>query len=378
MDMLTYMNCLKNNSLKNPIEQATNELLVKLESIPLVGLSEEAITAFNETKANLLKQANDSAQMLSGVKDSLPLLKASDSMSSKMKIMKGIMPSVEGGDAIKGITGTIKDLSEKAANFSTSVSAQVDALAGAGSAAIQGFVSDLSASAAAHIEETAAGFSGVADSISGAVTDLKDYAFAKFSSLPQPPALSELMASILPDACEAPRPETIKTEENIAREVTEKKYEETINPATPTSTDLFEADAVPPATNTEDAPAPTINGMTVQQLKDSVYVQIDYCHDKRKELIPEINNLLFLTKNKRYEVYPDYDAVWSGLKSGDLAATNKFNKMAEHLRTIEPFVTWIQKEKLYSQYEMEIERLEKLLKSWALNNYENVPNGPPW
>ncbi len=378
MDMSAYMECLKNTALKNPIVEATTGLLSKLDSIPTVGLTPDALASLEKVKEDLQKQADESVNLVSGIKDSLPLLKASDAMSSKMKIMKGVTPSIEGGDLIKGITGTIGDLTTKAASFASDIGSQVDALAGAGAAAIESFVSDLSTAAATHMEETATAFSGVTDGISGAITDLKDYAFAKFSSMPQPPALTELMASILPDTCQAPKAEVVKSEEEIAREVVEKKYEEAIEPPTPTATDLFEKEVVPVATNTEDIPAPVVNGKTPQELKDSVYAQIDSLYDRRKALAIETTQLLVQTRNKKYELYPDYDEVKKQAFEGNLAAKNKYDKMLAEMERIPPFTTWVEKHAEYDKCEEEITRLQKLLKSWAMNNYESVPNGPPW
>lgn len=378
MSISSYVDCLKNTALKNPIMQATNELLDKLGTIPLEGLSEAALTSFNAIKKSLLDQATASSGLLGNIKDSLPLLKAADGMSSKLKIMKGITPSVVGGDLIKGITGTIGDLSQMAIDFAGNVSNQVDGLVGGDISAIEGFVSDLTTSAGDFVAGLETGFTGITDGIGGAITDLKDYAFAKFASLPQPPALSELMASILPDVCVAPRAEVVKSEENIAREVVEKKYEQTLNPASPTSTDLFEADPVEPATNTEDIPAPVVNGRTPEELKASVYEQIDTLYDKKKRLTIETTELLVATRNKKYAMFPDYDQVKKDAYSGNLAAKNKYDKMLDEMERIPPFTTWVDKHAEYDECEAEIDRLQKLLKSWSMNNYANVPNGPPW
>ena len=329
-------------------------------------------------KDGLLEQANAAKDWVVSLKDSLPLLKASDDMSNKMKIMKGIMPSINGGSLITGITQGLDDLVNSATAFATDLKNTVsDAIAG-GVSAIEGAITGLADGAKEFATGLKSGLDSVTESIGGAISDLKDYAFAKFSALPQPPALSELMSKILPDVCEAPRPEVIKAEEDIAREVVEKKYEQALTPATPTSTDLFEAEPAETATNTEDVPAPVVNGKTPQEIKDSVYAQIDSIYDKRKALAIETTQLLVQTRNKKYELYPDYDEVKKQAFEGNLTAKNKYDKMLAEMERIPPFTTWVEKHAEYDACEEEITRLQKLLKTWAMNNYENVPNGPPW
>lgn len=92
MSISSYMDCLKNTALKNPIAQAINEALDKLGEISIAGLSESAIEALTAMKDSLLEQAAAAKDWIISLKDILPLLKANDEMSNKMKIMKGIHP----------------------------------------------------------------------------------------------------------------------------------------------------------------------------------------------------------------------------------------------------------------------------------------------
>ena len=378
MSISSYVDCLKNTALKNPIGAAISEALDKLNEISIIGLSESAIATLTVMKDSLLEQAKAAKDWVVSLKDSLPLLKASDEMSNKMKIMKGIMPSINGGSLITGITTGLESLATSATTFATDLKNTVSAAITGGISAIEGMVTGLADGVSAFATDLKGGLDSVTESIGGAISDLKDYAFAKFSALPQPPALSELMSKILPDVCEAPRPEVIKAEEDIAREVAEKKYEQALTPATPTPTDLFEAEPQETATNTEDIPAPVVNGKTPQEIKDSVYAQIDGIYDKRKALAIETTQLLVQTRNKKYELYPDYDEVKKQAYEGNLTAKNKYDKMLAEMERIPPFTTWVEKHAEYDACEEEITRLQKLLKTWAMNNYENVPNGPPW
>lgn len=88
MSIASYVDCLKNTALKNPIAQAINEALDKLNEISIVGLTESAIATLTAMKGSLLEQAAAAKDWIVSLKDSLPLLKASDEMSNKMKIMK--------------------------------------------------------------------------------------------------------------------------------------------------------------------------------------------------------------------------------------------------------------------------------------------------
>lgn len=378
MSIPSYLECLKSAALKNPIVEATTDLLSKINAIPLEGLAPEVIASLEVTKQKMQEQADKSGEWLSGVKNNLPLMKASDVANAKLKIMQGITPSADGGDLVKGVSGTLDNIAQKSADFNALVSGQIQNLPVGDPVAIAGFISDLTTGAQQHLDDVDSNLSSVTDSIGTAISDLKDYAFAKFSAMPQPPALSELMSKILPDTCRAPRAEVIKAEEDIAREVVEKKYEQATSPASPTSTDLFEVEASPPATNTTDIPAPVVNGRTPQQLKDSVYEQIDSLYDKKRELSLKTTELLVETRNKKYQLYPDYDDVKKRAGEGDLSAINKYEGMLADMRRIPPFTTWVQKHAEYAECDQEINRLQKLLKEWSMNNYTNVPNGPPW
>jgi hypothetical protein len=378
MNMNAYMDCLKNTALKNPIAQSINEALDKLGEISIVGLTDTAIAALTAMKDNLLEQAAAAKDWVVGLKDSLPLLKASDLMSNKMKIMKGITPSINGGDLIKGITQGLDDIAENALAFATGLKNTVsDAISG-GISAIEGAIGGLTDSVTGFASDLKSGLDGVTESIGGAITDLKDYAFAKFSALPQPPSLSELMSKILPDVCQAPHPEEIKIEEDIAREVVDKKYDAAIEPSTPIPTDVFDAKPVETAKNEEDIPAPIVNNKTVDEIKDSVFEQLYSTFDRKTELRRELQELLLEADVVSRRLYPDYDATWAGLKAGDLASKNKFDKIAAHLRTIDPYVTMQIKSDELEKCDSEITRLHDLMLEWSLNNYENVPNGPPW
>ena len=213
MSIASYVDCLKNTALKNPIGAAISEALDKLNEISIIGLSESAIATLIAMKDSLLEQAKAAKDWVVSLKDSLPLLKASDELSNKMKIMKGITPSINGGSLITGITQGLDDLVNSATAFATDLKNTVsDAIAG-GVSAIEGAITGLADGAKEFATSLKGGLDSVTESIGGAISDLKDYAFAKFSALPQPPALSELMSKLLPDVCEAPRPEVIKAEE---------------------------------------------------------------------------------------------------------------------------------------------------------------------
>lgn len=378
MSITSYVDCLKNTALKNPIAQAISEALDKLNEISLEGLSQAALDNLKAMKDGLLEQFDAAKEWVKGLKDSLPLLKAFDELSNKMKIMKGIMPSVNGGGLITGITSGLDSLATSAMTFATDLKNTVSAAITGGISAIEGMVSGLADGVKGFATDLKSGLDGVTESIGGAISDLKDYAFAKFSALPQPPALSELMSKILPDVCKAPSPAEIKTEEKVARTVAEKKYEEKINPATATPSDLFNKEAVPLATNTEDIPAPLINGKTPEQLKASVYVQLDETHDRSNALAKQTSELLIECKNKKYELYPDYDDIKKQAQTGNISARAKYERIISGLEKIPPFTTWAQKQNEYDACQEEIDRLQELLKDWALNNYENVPDGPPW
>ena len=214
--------------------------------------------------------------------------------------MQGIMPSAAGGDGVKSVSNVLESATQTATQFKDNIAQSIDNADVSDLDALEILTNDISDGVESHTSALAQNITAVSDTIKGAVSDLKDYAFAKFSAMPQPPALSELMSKILPDTCQAPRAEIINSEEKIANEVIEKKYEQAINPPSSTSTDLLDADAQEKATNAQDVPAPSINGKTPQQLKDSVYEQIDALYDKKKELRLRTTELLVETRNKKY------------------------------------------------------------------------------
>lgn len=378
MSITSYVDCLKNTALKNPIAQAINEALDKLNEISIVGLTESAIATLTAMKDSLLEQAAAAKDWIVSLKDSLPLLKASDEMSNKMKIMKGILPSVNGGNLIKGITQGLDDLAQSALTFATDLKNTVsDAITG-GVSAIEGMVTGLAEGVSGFANDLKAGLDGVTESIGGAISDLKDYAFAKFSALPQPPALSELMSKILPDVCQAPDPVEIKIEEEVAREVVQKKYEEAITPSTHIPKEPIELAPVEPATNEEDIPAPIVNNMSVEEIKAKVYEQIQTHTWSAQALRLDINPLVQKIADTVFTKYPDYGEVVEKSMAGDLTATRKRNAINAEMEQLPDQLALNKLEEEQEGHYAEVERLKGLLKEWALNNYENVPNGPPW
>lgn len=378
MSIASYVDCLKNTALKNPIAQAISEALDKLNEIPLEGLSQAALDNLKAMKDGLLEQFDAAKEWVKGLKDSLPLLKASDELSNKMKIMKGIMPSINGGSLITGITQGLDDLVNSATAFATDLKNTVsDAIAG-GVSAIEGAITGLADGAKEFATGLKSGLDSVTESIGGAISDLKDYAFAKFSALPQPPALSELMSKILPDVCQAPDPVEIKIEEEITREVVQKKYEETLTPSTHIPKEPIELAPVEPATNTEDIPAPTVNNMSVEEIKSKMYEQIQNATWKAQGLKLQIDRLIREVADVVFTKYPEYETVLSKSETGDLAAKRKRDAINAEMERLPQQIALNKAEAEQEAYYAEADRLTELLKSWALNNYENVPNGPPW
>ena len=378
MSIASYVDCLKNTALKNPIAQAISEALDKLNEISLEGLSQAALDNLKAMKDGLLEQFDAAKEWVKGLKDSLPLLKASDELSNKMKIMKGVMPSVNGGSLITGITQGLDDLVTSATTFATDLKNTVsDAIAG-GVSAIEGAITGLADGAKEFATGLKGGLDSVTESIGGAISDLKDYAFAKFSALPQPPALSELMSKILPDVCQAPDPIEIKYEEEIAREVVQKKYEESITPSSHIAKEPIELAPVEPATNEEDIPAPIVNNMSVEEIKSKMYEQIQVSTNNANGMRLEMDSLMQRVYEILFTKYPDYDDIRKKADAGDLSAKRKKDAINADMERTPEQIELNRLERVQEDHYAEAERLKELLKSWAMNNYENVPNGPPW
>lgn len=377
MDMLAYINCMKSHSTKNPVAEAINSVLDQLNNISLTGISQALQDTFSQAKQFLLDQIDSVGEMMKKIKDGLPLLKASDSIFNKLKISQGIQPAADGGDGIKGLTANIKDIANKALAFAQGLTSKIGDVVSGVVTDVAGFIGDLASSVGTHIADIGTNISAGLTTISNTMSDLKDYAIAKFTSGTHLPSMSELMSNILPTECPAPSQAIVELDNKVASNVVKKKYEEKVAPRTPTTPKaLSEQIKATPATNTTDVPAPVVNGKSVTELKQEFAGQMDQAKQKTLDAIKECDRLDDLCMDYRDKKYPDYwDRKQKSLE-GNSDDINIFQNMKRDFCKSEEYLAYTKQKGVKDEAAREYARLMDLWEKWQLQGFTNVPNGP--
>lgn len=377
MDMLAYINCMKSHSTKNPVAEAINSVLDQLNSISLTGISQALQDTFSQAKQFLLDQIDSVGAMMKKIKDGLPLLKASDSIFNKLKISQGIQPAADGGDGIKNLINNIGDMVSKATQFAVDMGNKIGNVISGVVTDMGSFISDLSSNVDTIVSAIGQNISNGLTTLSNTMSDLKDYAMAKFTSGIHLPSMSELMNKILPDECPAPSQAAIELDDKTASAVVKKKYEESITPSTLTTPKtLTEQINVEPATNTQDIPAPLVYGKTIPEFKSYFLHDLDALKVKIMNTLVSSKILDSEAMKYRDAKYPDY---WDRSEKALLGNNDDifiFERMKREFMASEPCVAWENKKDELAKLEAEERRLQKLWEKWQLEGFVNVPEGP--
>lgn len=196
MDLNALTNSLKSGmAIANPIASLTGSLGTAVNS--LTSSPVPAIASFATSLQSTISSATSAVTSITGsIMTKLPMMKAADGLQNKLNATQGVLPTPGvGGASFNNAFAPLTDAQTHLGNIQTTLSPSVLASLQAGDTTHLTSCTDAVSTASTGISTSASNSTaGIADSIS----TLKSYSFAKFTSMPQPAHVQNVVNGILP------------------------------------------------------------------------------------------------------------------------------------------------------------------------------------